>query len=64
MVECKSADVNISQEVFDQIVRYNLTMQVRVLVITNGLNTFCCSLEGGNYKALEDIPTYKELIGE
>lgn len=64
MVECKSTDVDISQDVFDQIVRYNLTMQVRVLIITNGLSTYCCSLEGGEYKALEDIPTYKELMGE
>ena len=64
MVECKSVDVDITQEVFDQIIRYNMTMNVRVLIITNGLSTYCCSLEGGSYKALEDIPTYKELIGE
>jgi hypothetical protein len=64
MVECKSHEVVISQEVFDQIVRYNLKMQVKILVITNGINTYCCSLEGGSYKALEEIPEYKELIGE
>ncbi len=64
MVECKSTDVEISQEVFDQVVRYNMTMNVSVLIVTNGLNTYCCALEGGNYKALEDIPSYKELIGE
>jgi hypothetical protein len=63
MVECKSADVEITQEVFDQIVRYNLTMNVGVLLITNGVNTYCCSLEGGNFRALEDVPSYKELIG-
>jgi hypothetical protein len=61
MVECKSTDVEITQEVFDQVVRYNMTMQVGVLIVTNGFNTYCCSLEGGNYKALEDIPSYKEL---
>jgi len=61
MVECKSSDVEITQEVFDQVVRYNMTMQVSVLVVTNGIHTYCCSLEGGNYKALEDIPSYKEL---
>ena len=61
MVECKSTDVEITQEVFDQVVRYNMTMQVGVLIVTNGFNTYCCSLEGGNYKALEDIPSYKNL---
>jgi hypothetical protein len=64
MVECKSYDVPISQEVFDQIVRYNLVMKVRVLLITNGNNIYCCSLEGGNYKALEHIPSYQELTSE
>lgn len=63
LVECKSHDVEITQEVFDQAVRYNLVMQVKVLMITNGINIYCCSLEGGEYKALEDIPSYKELLG-
>jgi hypothetical protein len=64
IVECKSYDIPITQDVFDQIVRYNLIMKVRILLITNGLNIFCCSLEGGNYKALEAIPSYKELTSE
>jgi hypothetical protein len=62
MVECKSTDVEITQDVFDQIVRYNLVLQVKILLITNGINTFCCSLEGGEYKPLEDIPEYKTLL--
>lgn len=62
MVECKSHDVTISQEVFDQVVRYNLVMNVRILIVTNGINTYCCSLEGGNYQALDDIPEYKEFL--
>lgn len=64
MVECKSYDIPISQEVFDQIVRYNMVMQVRILLITNGINIYCCSLEGGQFKALEHIPSYQELTGE
>jgi len=64
MVECKSHEVAISQEVFDQVVRYNLTMNVKVLLVTNGINTYCGSLEGGEYKALDNIPEYKELIGQ
>lgn len=63
MVECKSYDVAITQEVFDQVVRYNLVMQVKILLVTNGINIFCCSLEDGNYKALNEIPAYKDLLG-
>jgi hypothetical protein len=62
MVECKSYDVPITQEVFDQIVRYNMVMHVKILLITNGINIYCCSLEGGEYKALQHIPAYKDLI--
>ncbi|HXP49378.1 MAG TPA: type I restriction enzyme HsdR N-terminal domain-containing protein [Bacteroidia bacterium] len=63
LVECKSHDVPIIQEVFDQVVRYNLVMQVKILLVTNGINIYCCSLEGGDYKALNTIPSYKELMG-
>lgn len=62
LVECKSHDIDITQEVFDQVVRYNMIMNVKILIVTNGLNIYCCSLEGGEYKPLQDIPTYKELI--
>jgi hypothetical protein len=39
-------------------------MQVKILLVTNGINIYCCSLENGDYKALVNIPSYKELTGE
>ena len=42
MVECKSTDVKINKEVFEQIVRYNLKYQLAFLIVTNGLQHFCC----------------------
>jgi len=62
MVECKSYDVPITQEVFDQIVRYNMVMRVKTLLITNGINIYCCSLEDMDYKPLQHIPAYKDLL--
>ena len=44
MVECKSTDVKINKEVFEQIVRYNLKYQLAFLIVTNGLQHFCCKL--------------------
>ncbi len=64
MVECKSFDVPITQEVFDQVVRYNLVMQVKILLVTNGINIYCASLENGDYAALKAIPSYKELMSK
>ncbi len=60
MAECKSADVEITQGVFDQAVRYNLVMDVQLMVLSNGMNHFCFQLdrEKKTYDALSEIPTW------
>lgn len=61
ITECKAPSVNISQKTFDQIARYNMKLKARFLVVTNGLNHFCCEyLSGGNYRFLRDIPHYTQ----
>ena len=63
IVECKAPDVKITGQVFDQIVRYNMTLQVNYLVVTNGLDHYCCKLDylNSSYSFLPDIPEYKDL---
>ena len=39
LVECKRPKVKITQAVFDQIARYNLTLKVKYLLVTNGIDT-------------------------
>lgn len=58
MAECKSPDVEITQAVFDQAMRYNLTMDVKVVLLSNGINHFCFRLdkEKQTYVALKEIP--------
>ena len=60
LVECKSANVSISQKVFDQIARYNFDLRVPYLVVTNGLEHFCCEInyEENSYRFLEEIPAF------
>lgn len=36
MVECKAADVPLSESVLQQVLRYNISVPVKYLVITNG----------------------------
>jgi hypothetical protein len=62
MAECKSADVEITQRVFDQAMRYNLTMNVKLMVLSNGVNHFCFQLdrERQTYIALTEIPGWKK----
>jgi hypothetical protein len=63
VIECKAPEVKISQEVFDQIVRYNIDFQVSYLIVTNGVNHYCCIIdkETLTYSFLPEIPDYKEL---
>ncbi|MCL2413342.1 MAG: type I restriction enzyme HsdR N-terminal domain-containing protein [Bacteroidales bacterium] len=45
IVECKAPSVKISQDVFDQIARYNLTLHVNYLMVTNGVEQYFCHLD-------------------
>lgn len=60
IVECKAPKVNISQSSFDQIARYNLTLNAPYLMVTNGLNHYFCTMnhDMGNYEFLETLPNY------
>lgn len=62
IVEYKAKDVEISQDTFDQIVRYNMILRARYLIVTNGIHTYCCAIdyEHDTYHFIPTIPTYAE----
>lgn len=62
IVEYKAPSVAISQSVFDQIVRYNMVLRARYLVVSNGLHHYCCEIDysTASYRFLPDIPAYAE----
>lgn len=62
IVECKSAKVKITQEVFDQIAQYNLSLNAEYLMITNGLEHYYCQMNYNDkrYVFLKNIPHYKK----
>ncbi len=61
MVECKAPEVKITQAVFDQIARYNMVFKVKYLVVTNGLQHFCCLMDytKNSFQYLEGIPEFE-----
>ena len=63
ILEFKAPDVPVSQDVFDQIVRYNLVLKVNFLLITNGMKHFCCKINylKKDYLYLTEIPCYNDL---
>jgi len=60
VVECKAPSVAIKQATFDQIARYNLSLQATYLMVTNGLNHYYCLLdyEAEKYHFLNELPDY------
>lgn len=63
IVEYKAPTVEITQAVFDQITRYNMVLKVDYLIVSNGLNHYCCRMDYVNqtYVFLPGIPHYTEL---
>jgi len=61
IVECKSHSVKITQDVFDQIARYNMALNATYLMITNGMHHYYCQMDyiKKQYTFLENIPDYK-----
>lgn len=63
IVEYKAPNIEITQKVFDQIVRYNYILRAKYLIVSNGLNHYCCCInyDEGNYSFLKEIPSYADL---
>ena len=63
IVECKSPEINITQTTFEQIARYNMTLKVSYLLVSNGLVHYCSKIDFKNkqFCFLEEIPDFETL---
>ncbi|MFJ1377581.1 type I restriction enzyme HsdR N-terminal domain-containing protein [Capnocytophaga canimorsus] len=63
VVECKAPDILINQKVFDQVFRYNLSLQASLLMVTNGLQHYYAMIDYNSNKLLfmESLPDYKSF---
>ena len=66
IVEYKAPEIEITQQVFDQIVRYNMVLRARYLMVSNGMTHYCCQIDyvNNSYSFLNEIPCYSQLIEE
>ncbi len=64
IVEYKAPHVDITQEVFDQIVRYNMVLRARYLAVSNGLRHYCCAIDyaAGSYAFVAQLPAYGDMV--
>lgn len=56
MVECKAPSVRLSEDVLQQVLRYNITVPVKYLVITNGAATIAWEKAEGALKLIQSLP--------
>ena len=64
IVEYKAPEIEITQQTFDQIVRYNMVLHAKYLIVSNGISHYCCKIDYDNnsYRFLHDIPPYGKLV--
>jgi hypothetical protein len=66
VAEFKAPEVKIGQQTFDQIVRYNMQLKVKFLIVSNGLNHYCCKIKyaENSYEFLPEIPDFVDVLPE
>ena len=63
IVEYKAPDIAITQKVFNQITVYNMLLHVDYLIVSNGMQHYCCQMDydQNRYMFLSDIPSYDQV---
>jgi hypothetical protein len=59
MIECKATAVNLNDSVLQQVLRYNISIPVSFLIITNGHYTYGWEKTGLELKLIQQMPLWK-----
>ena len=62
VVECKRPEVDIDASVAAQAMRYNMVLDVRWLILTNGDKTLVFRRDGEAFKAFGCLPQYEQML--
>ena len=66
VVECKRPEVELSKEVLDQAIRYNMVLNVKYIFITNGVKTCICRRKEDagsiSYEFINAAPKYSDML--
>lgn len=63
VIEYKAPHIKITQETFNQISAYNSILRADYLIVSNGLQHYCCHIDynENRYEFLKDIPDFNDL---
>lgn len=59
MIECKASSVKLDEAVLHQVLRYNISVPVEYLIITNGSYTHAWQRKENNLDPISDLPSIK-----
>ena len=58
LIECKEANVAISEKTLDQILQYQQVLEAQFIIMTNGHNTYGAKIKTGRLHYLQSLPDY------
>ena len=58
IIECKEMKETLNEKVLQQVLRYNISLKVSFVVITNGIYCYGFTGTGANFSELENLPSY------
>jgi hypothetical protein len=61
VIECKAPDQKLSQQTLEQVTMYNASMKAKYIVVTNGLQHFCCEVNW-NEKATTLMKSFPDYV--
>lgn len=62
MIECKAGEVKLDEKVLEQALRYNISVPVQYIVITNGKATYAWEKGINGMKTINELPLVSEFL--
>ncbi len=63
VVECKRPETALDASVLEQAIRYNMVLNVKYIIITNGLKTFAFQRSGAaSFEMTAALPKWEEML--
>lgn len=59
MIECKAGEVKLDESVLQQVLRYNMSVQVEYIVITNGSLSYAWQKRDSGLDDISELPVFK-----
>ena len=59
MIECKAAEIKLDESVLQQALRYNISVPVQFIVITNGNSSYGWERTKNELQSINEVPDWK-----